>query len=73
LAIVTASIGIVSLACSLEGFVFGRVGMIGRAFLFAAALFLIKPGLYTDLVGIIILSGIALPQWLNYRSRAKSR
>ncbi len=73
LAIVTASIGIVSLACSLEGFVFGRVGMVGRAFLFAAALFLIKPGVYTDLMGIIILSGIALPQWVSYRLRAKSR
>jgi len=70
--VITASIGIVSLGCSLEGFMFGRTIWIERILLFVAALLLIKSGLSTDIPGLVILFGVALHQWTRYRLHAKA-
>ncbi len=55
----TAIIGVVALAASLNGFLFRPARLWERAFLLAAALVLIKPGLVTDLTGFTLL-GIVL-------------
>jgi len=49
--VLSASIGVVCLASSLFGWFFGVAPMWQRAVLLGAAMFLIKPGGYTDLVG----------------------
>jgi len=67
MAFVTACIGVVCLAASLHGWIFGRARLWQRALFLVAALMLIKPGLYTDLAGLAMiamasLAGRLLPQ-----------
>ncbi|HEX7053688.1 MAG TPA: TRAP transporter permease [Burkholderiales bacterium] len=69
LAVATASVGAVCLAASLMGWLFTRAQPWQRVLLFAAALLLIKPGLYTDLVGLALL-GIVAGVQLAVRRRA---
>ncbi|MDA8227864.1 MAG: TRAP transporter permease [Desulfitobacterium hafniense] len=65
LAAVTASIGIITLACAVQGYMLRTTNVIQRIFLFAAALGLIKPGLVTDTVGISALIIVFL--WQRYQ------
>ena len=60
LAFATACLGVVCLAASLHGWVFGRARMWQRALFLVAALLLIKPGLYTDLAGLALITLAAL-------------
>jgi TRAP-type uncharacterized transport system fused permease subunit len=53
--IITAVFGIFSLGSSVQGWLFGKINNLQRILLFATALLLIKPGLLTDTIGIIIL------------------
>jgi TRAP-type uncharacterized transport system fused permease subunit len=53
-ACITASIGTWALSISLEGYVFRSFPWWQRVFPFAASLLLIKPGIRTDLVGMIL-------------------
>jgi TRAP transporter 4TM/12TM fusion protein len=69
LAVVSASIGAICLAASLMGWLFTAATYWQRALLFAAALLLIKPGIYTDLVGIVLL-GVVTATQLAARRRA---
>jgi TRAP transporter 4TM/12TM fusion protein len=69
LAVVSASIGTLCLAASLMGWLFTAAAYWQRALLFAAALLLIKPGIYTDLAGIVLLGAVAAAQ-LAARRRA---
>ena len=72
---VTAVIGVAFLAASIQGFALIRLGLIEKAFLFAAALLLIKPGWITDLIGIligIIIGLIHLSRYRKERELAKS-
>ena len=55
IACVTATIGCWALAISLEGYIFRSFPWWQRVFPFAAALLLIKPGIKTDIAGLIIL------------------
>lgn len=55
LTIITSIFGIVSLAFSVQGWLFGKINIFQRTLLFVSALLLIKPGILTDLLGIIIL------------------
>jgi TRAP transporter 4TM/12TM fusion protein len=65
----TASIGVVCLAAGLFGWLFGHALMWHRALLVAGALCLIKPGLYTDAVGLVLL-GIVSAAQIAVRRRA---
>lgn len=56
--IISAVIGIVCLAGAVEGYLIDHCKVHERFFLGVAALSLLKPGLYTDLFGIVVL-GIA--------------
>jgi len=53
--IITAILGIFSLGFSLQGWLFGNINIYQRILLFLTSLLLIKPGITTDLPGIIIL------------------
>ena len=56
LAVATASIGVVCLAASLHGWIFGPARLWQRVLFFGAALALIKPGLFTDLAGLAMIA-----------------
>ena len=53
-ATITAVIGIVFFACSIQGFFFGELSIIQRGLLFIASLMTIYSGLITDLIGALI-------------------
>ncbi len=67
--VTTASIGVVCLAGGLFGWLFGYALMWQRVVLVAGAFFLIKPGIYTDAVGLVLLCIVAAAQ-LAVRRRA---
>ncbi len=53
---VTALIGAFCLAVAGAGFWYGKLTLVERVIVFAAALMLIKPGIYTDIAGVLILA-----------------
>lgn len=61
---ITAIIGIIALAASLEGYLVRHCSVRERIILFGVALLLIKPGLITDMAGI---GGMALVYLLHWR------
>ena len=65
---VTAMLGIIALAATLEGFLLRACRIWERVILAAVAMLLIKPGVITDLLGI---GGILLVAILQWRDRAK--
>jgi TRAP-type uncharacterized transport system fused permease subunit len=67
--VASASIGVVALAGGLFGWLVGFASAWQRAVLVVAALCLIKPGLYTDTVGLVLL-GVVLGVQLLERRRA---
>ncbi|BAS28231.1 TRAP transporter permease [Limnochorda pilosa] len=54
--VVTALLGVYCIAASVTGYLKGRIGVVARTALFIAGLFLIRPGLVTDAVGIGLLA-----------------
>jgi TRAP transporter 4TM/12TM fusion protein len=58
----TACLGVVLLAGSLFGWLVGRATMTDRVLLFAAAMCLIKPGGWTDVVGLGLMAVVVLMQ-----------
>jgi TRAP-type uncharacterized transport system fused permease subunit len=58
LVVITASIGVVALGSSVEGYLNKRLNMFERAGLLISAILLIKPGLYTDITGVIVFVSI---------------
>lgn len=71
LAVVTASIGVYSLASCMTNYLIMPLGIILRIPLFVAALCLIKPGIYTDLIGLSCFAGVLLIQL--YRKKGKGQ
>jgi TRAP transporter 4TM/12TM fusion protein len=67
LAVVTATLGAMCLAASLHGWLIGLASMWERVALFAAALLLIKPGAYSDMVGLALLGAVAAAQLYSRR------
>jgi TRAP-type uncharacterized transport system fused permease subunit len=55
IAVTTATLGIYSLAVSLQGFLTRRLNYVQRTVFFIASIALIQPGLYTDGLGILFL------------------
>jgi TRAP transporter 4TM/12TM fusion protein len=67
--VITASVGVVCLAGSLFGWLFALAAPWHRVLLFIAAMCLIKPGLVTDAIGLVLLAVVATAQ-LVARQRA---
>ena len=65
--VITASVGVICLAGSLFGWFFTYALMWQRVLLFIAALCLIKPGLITDAVGIVLLAVVSVVQLIARR------
>jgi TRAP transporter 4TM/12TM fusion protein len=71
-AVISASIGVVCLAASLFGWLFTLATPWQRVLLFIAALCLIKPGLYTDAVGLALLAVVVAAQKLSRSKEIKA-
>jgi TRAP transporter 4TM/12TM fusion protein len=65
--VITASVGVVCLAGSLFGWLFTYALAWHRVLLFIAALCLIKPGLITDAIGLVLLGLVSAAQLLARR------
>lgn len=65
---VSASFGVIALAAGMMGWFVKKVSIWERIVLLIAALLLIKPGLYTDAVGYVLLLLIFLKQKYWQRS-----
>jgi TRAP transporter 4TM/12TM fusion protein len=65
--VITASVGVICLAGSLFGWFFTYALMWQRVLLFIAALCLIKPGLITDAIGIVVLAVVSAVQLIARR------
>jgi TRAP transporter 4TM/12TM fusion protein len=63
LAVTTATLGILALSAGVSGFWKKPCNILERLALLAASLFLIKPGLVTDLVGFGLVGLVFLSQW----------
>ncbi len=70
--VITASVGVICLAASLFGWLFTYARAWHRVLLFIAALCLIKPGLITDAIGLVLLAVVAAAQVLARRRAATS-
>ena len=62
LATVTAIIGIIGVAAAVEGWVLRNAFWYERILLFIGSIIMIMTGIWTDLIGIVILAGIYLLQ-----------
>ncbi len=67
--IITSILGMTAIGAALTGYLLKPLRWIERILLVAGGLMLVDPGLVTDIVGIVILAGIALLQLL-FRRRA---
>ena len=65
LATLTACLGVVILSAGTMGFLLRPTNWAERVTLIVAALLLIKPGLYTDLIGLGLFAGVLLVQRLR--------
>jgi TRAP transporter 4TM/12TM fusion protein len=61
-ALITATIGCICLAAGMFGYLFREAHWWERACLLVAALLLIKPGIYTDIAGFVLLAVVAINQ-----------
>lgn len=66
LTVITAITGIFALGFAVQGWLYFRINLYQRTLLFISAILLIKPGLPTDLLGILILFVLA---YYNFRCR----
>jgi len=69
--VASASVGVICLAGSLFGWLLAFASTWHRVLLFGAALCLIKPGIYTDAVGLGLLAIVAIAQLLALRRSAE--
>ncbi|MGE5253925.1 MAG: TRAP transporter permease, partial [Planctomycetaceae bacterium] len=69
----TALIGIFCLGSCVEGWMFKEENLIQRVILLAAAILLIKPGLWTDLAGLVLLAVVILWQKLEVRGAVPAK
>ena len=65
---ISASLGIVALAAGMMGQLLKKVTLLERLMLIAAALLLIKPGLYTDAAGLVLFIVVIVIQKIRQRS-----
>ncbi len=65
---IVATIGILSLAASLEGWLIGELSPIRRIALLVSSIIVIIPVWYTDIIGISLVAGIVLTQYLKSKT-----
>jgi len=73
LAIVTAVLGVICFAAALEAWLVARLGLWERAVLAAAGLTLMDARVFTDAIGILLLTAILLKQIVLMRARPIER
>jgi len=61
-AVVTSLIGMTAISAGLTGFLVKKLNWVERILLVGAGLCLVVPGLVTDIIGIVVLGGIAVFQ-----------
>ena len=72
LSIITAIIGIVALACFVTNWLFGKINFFQRVLLFLVGILLIKPGILTDIPGMIIFSIIVCYRYIISKSHKEN-
>lgn len=65
---ITASIGVVILAAGMMGWFLRETNWVERIFLIGAAILLIKPGFYTDLIGLTLLGIVIFMQKIRKKT-----
>ncbi len=63
----TASVGVVMLAGGMIGWFLRETNVYERAFLLTGSILLIKPGLTTDMIGVILLAALIASQKLRQK------
>jgi TRAP-type uncharacterized transport system fused permease subunit len=73
IAIISAIFGIAMLSGSVQGWFFGveDLNYFERALLLSGALLLLKPGLVTDTIGVLIIAGILIGKYLSSQRNVK--
>jgi TRAP-type uncharacterized transport system fused permease subunit len=69
LAIPTSILGMILLAAAMEGWLLMELGIVNRILLSAGALLLIKPGIITDLMGVVIFVIVWAQQYVQGKKR----
>ncbi|MCR4442015.1 MAG: TRAP transporter permease [Peptococcaceae bacterium] len=67
----TAMVGVVALAAAVEGYLLTVLNPLGRLMLFCGSLCLIKPGIWTDFIGILAITLVIV--WQKIEARRSSR
>ncbi|MBZ4652848.1 MAG: transporter permease [Peptococcaceae bacterium] len=66
---ITATIGVVALAAAVEGYLLTDAGKLTRGLLLVGALCMIKPGVVTDLVGIVVIAAAVFLQRMEIKKK----
>lgn len=66
-AVITALVGVIALGGSLNGFLLTELSLFERSLLFISSLCMIKPGLVTDIIGIVLIIIVLISQKLRSR------
>lgn len=69
-ALITATVGVIALACAVQGYMLKTANILQRLLLLVAAFGLIKPGLLTDTLGITILIVVFL--WQRFQRNSSN-
>jgi TRAP transporter 4TM/12TM fusion protein len=72
LSIVTAVVGVIMLAAGMMGWFLRETTLHERAILVAGAILLIKPGFYTDVLGLVLLGVVVLTQRIRKKNVSPS-
>lgn len=65
--IISSLLGLFGIASALNGHLFKKIPMVFRLLLIAGGLSMMIPGTYTDLIGLAVVGGITVLQWLQSR------
>lgn len=68
----TAIIGTLALGCAIQGWYRGLLNLVQRGLFLAGALFLIKPGFSTDVIGLVCLALVIVPILITTKRRQQS-
>lgn len=68
LAVASATVGVISLASSLQGWLLLASDKLERICLFVGGVTLVHPGLTTDIIGLSLVSFVVIKQWLRRTS-----
>ena len=71
LTVITSIIGMFGVSMGLQGYAFGKIPVLFRIISAIGGLLLIIPGLITDLIGLILVGGTCLYQYITNKKSAK--